>query len=51
MDLKPLIAKPTSQIFDDLLAAVRNFAVSHEFEDDVCLVGMDFVQKPEGRKS
>jgi sigma-B regulation protein RsbU (phosphoserine phosphatase) len=51
MDLKPLIAKPTSQLFDELQAVVRNFAVSHEFEDDVCLVGMDFVRKPQSRKS
>ncbi|HXC35433.1 MAG TPA: SpoIIE family protein phosphatase [Candidatus Acidoferrales bacterium] len=51
MDLKPLIPKSTSQLFDDLQAVVRNFSVSHEFEDDVCLVGMDFVQKPQSRKS
>ncbi|HEV2455842.1 MAG TPA: SpoIIE family protein phosphatase [Verrucomicrobiae bacterium] len=51
MGLKPLISKPTSQLFDDLLAIVRNFSVSHEFEDDVCLVGMDFVRKPHGLKS
>jgi sigma-B regulation protein RsbU (phosphoserine phosphatase) len=51
MDLKPLIARPTSQIFDELLATVRNFSVSHEFEDDVSLVGMDFVQKPQSGKS
>ena len=51
MDLKPLIAKPTNQLFDELLATVRNFACSHEFEDDVCLVGMDFFQKPQGQKS
>lgn len=51
MDLKSVIAKPTSQLFDDLLAVVRSFSVSHEFEDDVSLVGMDFVQKPQGGKS
>jgi sigma-B regulation protein RsbU (phosphoserine phosphatase) len=51
MDLRPNIAKPTSQLFDDLLAVVRNFSVSHEFEDDVALVGMDFVQRPEIVKS
>jgi hypothetical protein len=51
MDLRPLIAKPTNQLFDELQAVVRNFAVSHEFEDDVCLVGLDFVQKPQGQKS
>lgn len=46
MDLKPLMGRPTSQLFDELLAVVRNFSVGHEFEDDVCLVGMDFVRRP-----
>jgi len=46
LDVKTLIAKPVSQLFDELLETVRAFSVSHEFEDDVCLVGMDFVQKP-----
>ncbi len=51
MDVKNVMAKPTTQIFDELLQIVRNFAVSHEFEDDVALVGMDFVQKPAQIKS
>jgi phosphoserine phosphatase RsbU/P len=46
MDVKNLIAKPIGQLFDELLETVRNFSVSHEFEDDVCLVGMEFFQKP-----
>ncbi len=50
-DVKNLMAKPTTHIFDELLQIVRNFAVSHEFEDDVALVGMDFVQKPAEQKS
>lgn len=50
MDLNPFIAKPTSQLFDELLATVRSFAVSHEFEDDVSLVGMDFLQKPQRQR-
>ncbi|HEU5395809.1 MAG TPA: SpoIIE family protein phosphatase [Verrucomicrobiae bacterium] len=45
LDIKNLIQKPTSQLFDDLLEGVRAFAVSHEFEDDVCIVGMDFVKQ------
>jgi sigma-B regulation protein RsbU (phosphoserine phosphatase) len=45
LDVKGLINKPASQLFDELLRFVRNFSVSHEFEDDVCLVGMDFVQR------
>ena len=46
MDVKNLMAKPTGQLFDELLQNVCNFSVSHEFDDDVSLVGMDFVQKP-----
>lgn len=46
LDTKTLITKPVSQLFDELLGTVRNFSVNHEFEDDVCLVGMDFVQRP-----
>jgi len=34
------------QVFDELLAAVREFAASHEFDDDVCLVGMEFAGGP-----
>jgi len=33
-------------MFDDLLEAVRSFSTSHEFEDDVCLVGMEYAGKP-----
>jgi sigma-B regulation protein RsbU (phosphoserine phosphatase) len=51
VDVKSLIEKPAGQLFDDLLEAVRNFSTSHEFEDDVCLVGMDFTGKPERKKS
>jgi sigma-B regulation protein RsbU (phosphoserine phosphatase) len=46
MDVRTLIAKPAGRLFDELLEIVRNFSVSHEFEDDVCLVGMDYVQRP-----
>jgi sigma-B regulation protein RsbU (phosphoserine phosphatase) len=46
MDVKTLIAKPAGRLFDELLEIVRNFSVTHEFEDDVCLVGMDFLQRP-----
>jgi sigma-B regulation protein RsbU (phosphoserine phosphatase) len=46
LDVQNLINKPSGQLFDDLLEAVRAFAVNHEFEDDVCLVGMEFAGKP-----
>jgi phosphoserine phosphatase RsbU/P len=51
LDVKMMIAKPAGQLFDQLLETVRNFAVSHEFEDDVCLIGMDYSQKPGRQKS
>jgi sigma-B regulation protein RsbU (phosphoserine phosphatase) len=44
-DVKNLIAQPSSEMFDQLIEVVRGFALNNEFEDDVCLVGMDFVRK------
>ena len=32
-----------AQLFDEVLSEVREFAESHEFDDDVCVVGMEFV--------
>jgi sigma-B regulation protein RsbU (phosphoserine phosphatase) len=46
VDVENLIEKPAGQLFDDLLEAVRAFSVDHEFEDDVCLVGVEFIGKP-----
>jgi sigma-B regulation protein RsbU (phosphoserine phosphatase) len=51
VDVKSLIEKPAGQLFDDLLEAVRTFSVSHEFEDDVCLVGMEFAGNSAQKKS
>jgi len=46
VDVKSLMEKSAGQLFDELLEAVRTFSVSHEFEDDVCLVGMEFIGNP-----
>jgi sigma-B regulation protein RsbU (phosphoserine phosphatase) len=46
VDVKNLAGKPTGQLFDELLDAVRTFSISHEFEDDVCLVGVEYTGKP-----
>jgi len=46
VDVEALVGKPTGQMFDELLEAVRTFSVSHDFEDDVCLVGVEFAGKP-----
>jgi sigma-B regulation protein RsbU (phosphoserine phosphatase) len=46
LDVKNLLAKPAAQLFDELLGTIRDFATDHEFEDDVCLVGMEYIGKP-----
>jgi serine phosphatase RsbU (regulator of sigma subunit) len=51
VDLRNLIDKSAAPLFDELLEAIRAFSVSHEFEDDVCLVGMEFTGKSPQKKS
>jgi phosphoserine phosphatase RsbU/P len=46
LDVKKLIKKPAGPLFDELLETIRAFSVDHKFEDDVCLVGMEFKGKP-----
>jgi sigma-B regulation protein RsbU (phosphoserine phosphatase) len=46
MDVKSRLQKPAAQLFDELLEAIGNFSVDHEFADDVCLVGMEYTGKP-----
>jgi sigma-B regulation protein RsbU (phosphoserine phosphatase) len=46
LDVENRIQKPTGELFDALLEAIRAFSVDHEFADDVCLVGMEFTNKP-----
>ncbi|MDE3068477.1 MAG: SpoIIE family protein phosphatase [Verrucomicrobiota bacterium] len=46
MDVKNLLDKPADQLFDELLKTIRAFSLNHEFEDDVCLVGMEVAEKP-----
>ena len=36
------LAQPAPQLFDLLLREIREYAADHTFEDDVCLVGMDY---------
>ena len=36
---------PAAQLFDELIAEIRGFALDHAFGDDVCLVGMEWVAK------
>jgi PAS domain S-box-containing protein len=46
LDVKNLLQHPPAILFDELLRVIRNFAVNGEFDDDVCLVGMDFIGLP-----
>lgn len=46
MDVQNLLAKSNRELFDELLEAIRAFSVSHEFDDDVCIVGMEFTGRP-----
>jgi sigma-B regulation protein RsbU (phosphoserine phosphatase) len=34
---------PMPQLFDDLLSEIRRFSADHAFDDDVCLVGLEFI--------
>jgi sigma-B regulation protein RsbU (phosphoserine phosphatase) len=38
------IQLPTERLFDEVLAEARNFSGVEEFEDDVCLVGLEAVR-------
>ena len=46
LDVKNHLTEPAGELFDKLLENIRIFAVNHEFDDDVCLVGMEFSGKP-----
>ena len=46
LDMKNLLHHRTGPLFDELIQVVRAFAVTGEFDDDVCLVGMDYPGLP-----
>jgi sigma-B regulation protein RsbU (phosphoserine phosphatase) len=46
LDVKNLLHQPSGVLFDELLAVIRAFALNGEFDDDVCLVGMDYLGMP-----
>ena len=48
MDVQSLLSKSNQELFDELLEAIRAFSVSHEFDDDVCIVGMEFTRQAGG---
>ena len=49
LDIKTLLHHPSGVLFDELLRVIRGFAVDGAFDDDVCLVGMDYVGLPVGK--
>ena len=46
LDVKNLLHHPPGILFDELLEVIRTFAVNRAFDDDVCLVGMDYIGQP-----
>ena len=46
LDVKNLLAQTPGILFDELIQVIRTFTLNGEFEDDVCLVGMDFIGLP-----
>ena len=44
-EIEHRLALPAPQLFAELLAVIRQFAGSDSFEDDVCLVGVEFAAK------
>ena len=45
LDVKSLMALPAGQMFDELVDRIRNFSLDQGFDDDVCLVGVEYVRK------
>jgi sigma-B regulation protein RsbU (phosphoserine phosphatase) len=46
LDVKNLLHQPSGALFDELLAVIRAFALNGVFDDDVCLVGVDYLGMP-----
>lgn len=43
------LALPAAQLFDAILREIREFAANQAFDDDVCLVGMEYVGPAQGK--
>ena len=46
VDVQSQLGQSAGNLFDNLLATIRTFSNDQEFEDDVCLVGMEYLGKP-----
>jgi serine phosphatase RsbU (regulator of sigma subunit) len=42
IDVKNLLHQSPGDLFDNLIQSIRGFAINGEFDDDVCLVGLDY---------
>jgi sigma-B regulation protein RsbU (phosphoserine phosphatase) len=51
VDMQDYLGEPAGKMFDHLLKTIRAFANDQEFEDDVCLVGVEFTGQPASAKS
>ena len=51
LDIRHLLVQPPGILFDELLKVIRAFAVNGGFDDDVCLVGMEYIGPLPGKKS
>jgi sigma-B regulation protein RsbU (phosphoserine phosphatase) len=51
VDMQYHFREPAGELFDHLLETIRAFSTDREFEDDVCLVGMEYIGKPAEKKS
>ena len=40
---------PSSLLFDELLAEIRAYSAEGLFDDDVCIVGLDYTGRPPAR--
>ncbi len=50
LDVQNFLNHPPGILFDELLEVIRAFALNGQFDDDVCLVGMDYVGRSAGEK-
>ena len=51
VDVQNHFREPAGELFDHLLETIRTFSIDREFEDDVCLVGMEYLGKLTEKKS
>jgi serine phosphatase RsbU (regulator of sigma subunit) len=40
--MRKRLALPAPQLFDEVVAEIRAYSATGEFEDDVCMVGLEF---------